>query len=106
MYRQPQQPANCDQLHAVFHDRHFTGRSFTQFWCPIVGGELLKKDGSKSLFLGLAQDGNSGIPYLVAKKPNEYKGLETPSLRKFNYTVLKFTFKTVDLCNCLEFLST
>jgi len=70
------------------------------------GVELLKKDGSKSLFLGIAQDGNSGIPCLGAKKTNEYKGLETLSLLKFNYTVLKFTFKTVDLCNCLDFLST
>ena len=72
----------------------------------LLRSRTFKKDGSKSLFLGLAQDGNSEIQCMGAKKLNENKRLATLSLRKFNYTVLKFTFKTVDLCNCLEFLST
>ena len=48
------------------------------------GVELLKRDGSKSLFLGLAQDGNSEIQCMGAKKLNENKRLETQCLRKFN----------------------
>jgi len=72
----------------------------------VLGSRTFKKDGSKSLFLGLAQDGNSEILCLGAKKPNEYKGLEIQCRRKSRYTVLKFIFKTVDLCNCLDFLST
>jgi len=72
----------------------------------VLGSRTFKKDGSKSLFLGLAQDGNSEIHCLEAKKLNENMELEIQCRRKSNYTVLKFIFKTVDLCNCLDFLST